>query len=101
MDIGQLRQRGHFDGGQERVIHPLGAQGGKTSLEQGRHTTRFAFGQTHAEFPAQLEARAENRQQQHSQGHRHRCKRGPMHSILEPVRFQNSHSNPPVAVWEE
>ena len=61
MDIGQLRQRGHFDGGQERVIHPLGAQGGKTPLEQGRHTTRFAFGQTRTELPAQLKARAENR----------------------------------------
>ena len=61
MDIGQLRQRGHFDGGQERVIYSLGSQSSKTSLEQGRHTTGFAFGQTHAEFPAQLKARAENR----------------------------------------
>ena len=101
LDMGQLRQRGHFDGGQERIIHSLGAQGGKASLEQGRHTTGFAFGQTRTEFPAQREARTENCQHQHSQGYRHRREGGPMHSIRESVRFQNSHSNPPVAVWEE
>ena len=94
-----LRQGGHLDGGQERIIDPLGPQRGEAPLEQRGQAPRLAVSQARPEFAAQLEAGAEHRRHEHPEGRGH----GPQGGTVHPgsaLGYQNSHSSPPVAVCE-
>lgn len=97
--MGGLRQGGHLDGGQERIIDPLGPQGGEAPLKQCRQTEGLAVGEARAEFAAQLEAGAEHRRHEHSESRGHGPQGGPVHP-RSALGHQNSHSSPPVAVCE-